>query len=448
MKTVTVRDYGVDMGNEQTFGDVLAIAYDSRCLITLRQPKLKQPVYSLNYRITDDGYIQLIMIVNGTPTRIVAQLTLEGETLQRQLQFALIGYMIGTGFWWGFPEFIISPIFSKDGFDQLVSMLTTIRESNRAITIKKKTPLVLFIEKSGLIPIPDYWKQHKWLANCPDKRVRHALSLSTVTDHWECTICSRKGNLKDFRNWMKEINRERHHLSHPASTFAPNLSGYRININKFNIMEPKQKVYNLIILDESGSMQSIRKPTIAGFNEVVQTIKGMESKFPEQEYFISLVSFNGMGIREILFNQAVKELVEIDESKYRPDSFTPLFDAMGFGLTKQRDSIEQAGPVNVLVTVLTDGEENASAEYRGDAIAALVAELKLKGWIFTYIGANHDVESFAMSINITNTMTFQANEADMKEMFVRENEARGRFGRNIRDKKASDKDFYKEDGKI
>jgi len=37
-------------------------------------------------------------------------------------------------------------------------------------------------------------------------------------------------------------------------------------------MEPKQKVYNLIILDESGSMHSIKKPTISGFNEVVQTI--------------------------------------------------------------------------------------------------------------------------------------------------------------------------------
>jgi hypothetical protein len=212
-------------------------------------------------------------------------------------------------------------------------------------------------------------------------------------------------------------------------------------------METKQKVYNLIILDESGSMQSIRKPTINGFNEVVQTIKGMENKFPEQEHYISLVSFNGMGIREILFNQAVRELAEIDESKYHPDSFTPLFDAMGFSLTKLRDSIEKAGPVHVLVTVLTDGEENASAEYRGEAIAALVAELKLKGWVFTYIGANHDVESFAMSINITNTMRFTANEGDMKRMFADESRARYRFSSNIRDKKASDKDFYKEDGK-
>lgn len=61
-------------------------------------------------------------------------------------------------------------------------------------------------------------------------------------------------------------------------------------------MEAKQKVFNLIILDESGSMQSIKSATISGFNEVVQTIKGMEMQFPEQEHFISLVTFNGIGI--------------------------------------------------------------------------------------------------------------------------------------------------------
>ena len=103
--------------------------------------------------------------------------------------------------------------------------------------------------------------------------------------------------------------------------------------------------------------------------------------------------------------------------------------------------------MNVLVTILTDGEENASAEYRGDTIATLVGELKLKNWVFTYIGANHNVESFALSINITNTMTFQANEADMKDMFAKENSARMRHSQNIRDKKFSDGDFYKDEEK-
>ena len=79
----------------------------------------------------------------------------------------------------------------------------------------------------------------------------------------------------------------------------------------------KHKVFNLIILDESGSMESIKIATIRGFNEVVQTIKGVEIQFPEQEHFISLVSFNGLGIKTIHFNEPVKSLEEIDEKKYQ-----------------------------------------------------------------------------------------------------------------------------------
>lgn len=51
-------------------------------------------------------------------------------------------------------------------------------------------------------------------------------------------------------------------------------------------MENKHKVFNLIILDESGSMQSIKQATINGFNEVVQTVRGVEKQFPEQEHYI------------------------------------------------------------------------------------------------------------------------------------------------------------------
>ena len=62
----------------------------------------------------------------------------------------------------------------------------------------------------------------------------------------------------------------------------------------------------------------------------------------------------------------------------------------------------------VLVTVVTDGYENASREYSGKAIKALVDELKEKGWVFAYIGANQDVEAVAATMSITNAMSFEA----------------------------------------
>ena len=49
-------------------------------------------------------------------------------------------------------------------------------------------------------------------------------------------------------------------------------------------MQKKHEVHNLIILDESGSMDSIKKNIIQGFNEIVQTVKGIEKEFSEQEH--------------------------------------------------------------------------------------------------------------------------------------------------------------------
>jgi uncharacterized protein YegL len=210
-------------------------------------------------------------------------------------------------------------------------------------------------------------------------------------------------------------------------------------------MEPKHKIFNLIILDESGSMQSIKHATISGFNEVVQTVKGVEKQFPEQEHFISLVTFNGLGIKTLLENEPVVKLDQIDEKKYQPDSSTPLFDAMGFSLIRLKKEVENYTDYNVLVTILTDGEENASREYNGEAIKKLIDELSLKNWTFTYIGANQNEVDFAMKISITNTMSFQANAADMKKMFEREKKARINYSQNIRDKKDFKNKFYDDD---
>lgn len=210
-------------------------------------------------------------------------------------------------------------------------------------------------------------------------------------------------------------------------------------------METKHQVHNLIILDESGSMESIKKTIIQGFNEIVQTVKGIENQFPEQEHFISLVTFNGFGNKILHFIDPASKLEQIDEKRYNPDSMTPLYDAMGFSFTKLRKVLENQTDYNVLVTILTDGEENASKEYSGIAIKKLIEELKLNRWTFTYIGTDHDVEKFAASISITNTIHFQKNEADMKLMFAKENSSRANYSQKIREKKDTSDDFYKDE---
>lgn len=45
----------------------------------------------------------------------------------------------------------------------------------------------------------------------------------------------------------------------------------------------------------------------------------------------------------------------------------------------------------VVITIITDGLENALKEYTGAAVKQLVEQLKGVGWTFTYMGANQDV---------------------------------------------------------
>jgi CRISPR/Cas system CMR-associated protein Cmr5 small subunit len=207
-------------------------------------------------------------------------------------------------------------------------------------------------------------------------------------------------------------------------------------------MKKKHQVHNLIILDESGSMMAIKDFIIQGFNELVQTVKGIAQKYPEQEHFISMVSFNGLGHQILHYTNPIEKLEQIDASNYNPNASTPLFDAMGYSFAELRKVLKNTKDYNVLVTIMTDGLENASKEYDGIAIRNLIEELKLERWTFTYIGTDHDVESFSKSISIDNTMSFEKNQAGIKDMFDKEKYAREMYSKKIRANESTDTDFY------
>ena len=207
-------------------------------------------------------------------------------------------------------------------------------------------------------------------------------------------------------------------------------------------MQNKHQVHNLIILDESGSMSSIKSLIINGFNELVQSIKGIEKQFPEQEHIISMVSFNDLDNKILHFVQPVNKLDSINDSTYNPASMTPLYDAMGFSISKLKQYLEGKENYSVLVTILTDGEENASKEYTCSVIKNLVEDLKQQSWTFTYIGTDHDVEGMAFRLSIDNAMSFDKNDQDIKRMFASESKSRAKFSLGIRDGELVNNDLY------
>ena len=184
----------------------------------------------------------------------------------------------------------------------------------------------------------------------------------------------------------------------------------------------EKKIYNLIILDESGSMQSIKPQAITGLNETLQTIKSAQEKFENQSHYVTLVSFNTNRVKTIYYCCPANQIQELSNNDYQPNACTPLYDAMGVSLTQLMEEVKDED--NVLVTIITDGYENASREYSGKAIFQLIEGLKVKGWIFTYIGANQDVEKVASSMGIRHSLAFNADPIGAKVMFKEESKCR------------------------
>ena len=211
------------------------------------------------------------------------------------------------------------------------------------------------------------------------------------------------------------------------------------------------KVYNLIILDESGSMSSIYQEALTGVNETLQTIRMAKEEHPEQEHFVTLVAFDTGHYNEIYKGTPAGKAVDIMPEQYRPGGCTPLYDAMGRAISDLRthlDYIDHSSNKEdkvVLVTVITDGYENASREYSGPAIKALVEEMRKKGWVFTYIGANQDVDKVAESMAINNRMAFRSTREGTQDMFMKENISRKKFFGKVSCRRSISKEAFEND---
>lgn len=76
-----------------------------------------------------------------------------------------------------------------------------------------------------------------------------------------------------------------------------------------------------------------------------------------------------------------------------PRASTPLLDAIGRGINDLESSLSKLGeadrPARVLMVVVTDGQENASREFRKEQIEKMIKEKTEKdGWQFVFLSAD------------------------------------------------------------
>ncbi len=211
-----------------------------------------------------------------------------------------------------------------------------------------------------------------------------------------------------------------------ADIFVPELKTHTAMEKKNNTT--KSQVYNLVILDKSGSMECIRKEAIDGYNETLGAICAAQLKHMDtQDHFVSLAAFCDCGIDMIYDKTPIKDADKLTNKQYEPCCCTPLFDAIGKTVKKLKADIKDIEDAAVLVTIITDGYENSSKEWTGPAIKKLIDECKEDGWMFSFIGAGEDVVKVASTISITNTVVWEQTTEGTKEMFENENNAQSRF---------------------
>ena len=206
-----------------------------------------------------------------------------------------------------------------------------------------------------------------------------------------------------------------------------------------------KRVFNLIIVDESGSMSIIRDQAFAGMNETIETIITMQSEHKDIEQRVSLITFDSGHFKVHFDNVTADRAHRLDYASYNPCGATPLYDAIGKGIS--RVNAFTTPEDNVLVTIITDGLENCSKEYNLRMVKNLIEKLKKQNWTFAFIGTdNLDVEGMAHDMGIKDMLSFRQTDEGTRAMFKEVSACRRRYmGRVELNEKMDEGSFFDKD---
>ena len=152
-----------------------------------------------------------------------------------------------------------------------------------------------------------------------------------------------------------------------------------------------------ILLDESGSMDQLLEPTISGFNEYLAELQAD----PNAELVrFSMTTFDSQSFNRRTVNAPLKGAKQLDARTYRPRARTPLYDAIAKTIVDLEQHTKGTDDPDVVVTILTDGYENASTAYQASEIRSLINAKQEQGWTFVYLGANQYAWAVADTIGI------------------------------------------------
>lgn len=160
----------------------------------------------------------------------------------------------------------------------------------------------------------------------------------------------------------------------------------------------KQYTDITILLDRSGSMESIKTTMEGAYREFIHA----HQQVPTTR--VTLIQFDSLDNQEVVYQDV--PVTHADPLKIKPRGGTPLVDALVTAIDNTGKRLankdESERPDQVLFVIITDGQENASRQYRKSDVESRVRK-QTDGykWQFVYLGANQDAIAEAQSYGIS-----------------------------------------------
>lgn len=153
----------------------------------------------------------------------------------------------------------------------------------------------------------------------------------------------------------------------------------------------------IVVLDRSGSMERIRTDMVGGLRDFVQQQR----------------SIGPAGFTLARFDDQYELVVEgkpladfvVGDDVLVPRGMTALFDAVGKTVQSQGERFAQLPeaerPQRVVLLIITDGLENASRDWAGDRVRALLERQQNEWkWAVTFLGCGIDAIKGATQVGV------------------------------------------------
>lgn len=179
------------------------------------------------------------------------------------------------------------------------------------------------------------------------------------------------------------------------------------------------RTYVTLLLDRSGSMDSIKSATIEGFNTF---LSGLQADKVSDIRF-TFLQFDTESLDKVCVAEPVGEVPLLTNATFVPRGGTPLIDSVWRTIAAVEEALARDVTLplpRVILAIQTDGEENASHSVTWERLSAKVREKQELGWQFNFLGAGIDAykQAAQMSIATMDTLSYGTGLAETRGAFA------------------------------